>query len=183
MAKLLPNGNIGALTSVLDEARQMSASVGVEIPPSDPEYEKWMHWLATDAEYQKANTILKRAHLAKGTRSATEVRALAVPKSARTKIGAKPLPKYKVLEELATATGLKKKEVGAVLDALTELAYAQVNAGFVVPGIGKLAVVQRKARMGRNPATGEPIKIPAKKVLKFRIAKQAKDLAVPSSSK
>lgn len=95
----------------------------------------------------------------------------------KAKAGDKPLPKGKILEELANATGLKKKEVAGVLESLTELAYAQVNAGFVIPGIGKLAVVQRKARLGRNPATGESIKIPAKKVLKFRIAKQAKDAA------
>lgn len=93
----------------------------------------------------------------------------------KAKAGDKPLPKGKIMDELAAATGLKKKEVAGVLEALTELAYAQVNAGFVVPGIGKLAIVQRKARMGRNPATGESIKIPAKKVLKFRIAKAAKD--------
>ena len=98
----------------------------------------------------------------------------------KAKAGDKPLPKGKIMEELATATGLKKKEVAGVLEALTELAYAQALAGFVIPGVGKLAVMQRKARMGRNPATGESIKIPAKKVLKFRIAKAAKDACVPS---
>jgi DNA-binding protein HU-beta len=50
---------------------------------------------------------------------------------------------------------------------------------FVLPGIGKLVLVQRKARMGRNPATGEPIKIPAKKVVKMRIAKACKDSILP----
>lgn len=98
----------------------------------------------------------------------------------KAKAGDKPLPKGKIMEELVGATGLKKKEVAGVLEALTELAYAQSAAGFVIPGIGKLAVMQRKARMGRNPATGESIKIPAKKVLKFRIAKAAKDACVPS---
>jgi len=60
---------------------------------------------------------------------------------------------------------------------LVELAYQQVkkNGEFVVPGIGKLVKVDRKARMGRNPATGEQIQIPAKTVVKFRVAKAAKD--------
>ena len=54
---------------------------------------------------------------------------------------------------------------------------------FVVPGIGRLVRVDRKARMGRNPATGESIKIPAKKVVKFRVAKSAKDAIVPPKAK
>ena len=83
-----------------------------------------------------------------------------------------------VLEEIATATGLKKKEVGAVLETLTELAYAQVNAGFVIPGIGKLAIVQRKARTGRNPATGEEIKIP---VIDVRDGKVRLGIEAPST--
>jgi len=63
------------------------------------------------------------------------------------------------------------------MDMLVELAYQQVkkNGEFVVPGIGKLVKVDRKARMGRNPATGEQIHIPAKTVVKFRVAKAAKD--------
>jgi len=95
----------------------------------------------------------------------------------------KPLAKGKILEALAAETGLKKKDVGAVLEALTELAYGQAVVGFTFPGVGKLVVVNRKARKGRNPATGEAIKIPAKKVLKFRIAKAAKDAIVPSAKK
>ena len=91
----------------------------------------------------------------------------------------KALTKAKILEELATETGLTKKDVAAVLAALTDLSYAQAAVGFTFPGIGKLVVQQRKARKGRNPATGETIKIPAKKVLKFRIAKAAKDAITP----
>jgi DNA-binding protein HU-beta len=91
----------------------------------------------------------------------------------------KPMTKAKTIEALATETGLTKKDVSEVLGAMADLAYAQAPAGFTIPGIGKLVVVQRKARMGRNPATGESIKIPAKKVLKFRIAKAAKDAIVP----
>ena len=65
-----------------------------------------------------------------------------------------------------------------VFEAQTQLAYQEAAVGFTLPGIGKLVVVDRKARMGRNPWTGEPIMIPAKKALKFRLAKAAKDLAV-----
>ena len=67
------------------------------------------------------------------------------------------------------------------LDELAATAIAEVkkNGVFVLPGIGRLVRVDRKARMGRNPATGEAIKIAAKKVVKFRVAKSAKDAIVP----
>ena len=88
---------------------------------------------------------------------------------------AKALTKSQTMTALAEATGLTKKEVTAVVEALVQLAYKQARAGFTIPGLGKLVLVKRKARMGRNPATGESIRIPAKTVLKFRIAKAAKD--------
>jgi DNA-binding protein HU-beta len=91
----------------------------------------------------------------------------------------KALTKAKIIEALSEESGLAKKDVTAVLTALTELSYAQAVVGFTIPGLGKLVVQARKARMGRNPATGETIKIPAKKVLKFRIAKAAKDAITP----
>lgn len=101
----------------------------------------------------------------------------------KAKAGDKPLTKGKIIEALAGESGLSKKDVGAVLAALTDLAYAQAVVGFTWPGVGKLVVLNRKARVGRNPATGEQIKIPAKKVLKFRIAKQAKDAITPAKPK
>jgi DNA-binding protein HU-beta len=58
---------------------------------------------------------------------------------------------------------------------MVEMAYKGAKDGFTIPGVGKLVLVRRKARMGRNPATGEAIKIPAKTVVKFRIAKVTKD--------
>lgn len=88
---------------------------------------------------------------------------------------AKALTKAQTVAKLAEAADLNKKQVVAVLDSLVDLAYKNAKVGFTVPGLGKLVLVQRKARMGRNPATGESIKIPAKKVLKFRLAKAAKD--------
>lgn len=88
---------------------------------------------------------------------------------------AKALTKSQTMTKLAESTGLAKKQVNAVLDALVELAYKQAKNAFTIPGLGKLVLVSRKARIGRNPATGEQIKIPAKKVVKFRVAKAAKD--------
>lgn len=87
------------------------------------------------------------------------------------------MSKSALLNALADKTGLKRKDVAAVLEAMVEMAYKEVktNGVFVVPGIGKLVKVHRKERMGRNPATGESIKIPAKTVVKFRVAKAAKE--------
>jgi len=87
------------------------------------------------------------------------------------------MSKSQMLSALAEATKLSKKEVGSVVEALTDLALKEVkkNGVFVVPGIGKLVKAHRKERMGRNPATGASIKIPAKTVVKFRVAKAAKE--------
>lgn len=87
------------------------------------------------------------------------------------------LTKSQIMQTLAEKTDCSKKDVVKVLEAMTDLAYAQVKKSgeFVVPGIGKLVKVHRKERMGRNPATGETIKIPARTVVKFRVAKAAKD--------
>ena len=87
------------------------------------------------------------------------------------------MTKSQLLNALAEATELSKKDVTSVLDELAALAYKEVkkNGEFVVPGFGKLVKAHRKARMGRNPATGEAIKIAAKTVVKFRLAKAAKD--------
>ncbi len=98
----------------------------------------------------------------------------------RAKPGDKPLTKAKTIEALSEETGLSKKEITKVLETLADLAHKQAVAGFTIPNIGKLVVVDRKARKGRNPATGETIDIPAKKVLKFRIAKAAKDATTPA---
>lgn len=88
------------------------------------------------------------------------------------------MTKTAMVKELAAATELSKKEIVAVLEALTKLAYKEAKNSFTFPGIGKLVVVKRKARIGRNPKTGEEIKIAAKKVLKFRVAKAAKEAAL-----
>lgn len=85
------------------------------------------------------------------------------------------MTKTETVRELSERSGVDRKQVGSVLEELAKLSYEQARDGFTIPGLGKLVLVDRKARMGRNPATGEQIQIPAKRVLKFRIAKQAKD--------
>jgi DNA-binding protein HU-beta len=88
---------------------------------------------------------------------------------------AKMMTKSAVLSHLAQKTNLSKKQVGELFDETTALAAKEAKNGFVLPGFGKLVLANRKARVGRNPQTGEPIKIPAKRVLKFRLAKSLKD--------
>ncbi len=85
------------------------------------------------------------------------------------------LTKSQTIKELAERTGLEKKKAAEVVDTLVQMSYENAKDSFTIPGLGKLVLVNRAARMGRNPATGEQIQIPAKRVLKFRIAKQAKD--------
>ena len=88
---------------------------------------------------------------------------------------AKAMTKSQTMAALAEKLNIRKKEAVAFVDAIVQLAYKQAKNGFTIPGLGKLVLVQRKARIGRNPATGETIQIPAKKVLKFRVAKAAKE--------
>ena len=90
-----------------------------------------------------------------------------------------------LVRALAEKNEVSNKQARAILDHLSELAVSEVkkNGVFVMPGIGRLVRVDRKARMGRNPATGAQIKIPAKKVVKFRVAKAAKDAIVPPKVK
>jgi len=93
---------------------------------------------------------------------------------------AKALTKSQTAAALAEQTGLTKKQSAQFLDDLAALAYKNAKNSFVIPGLGKLVLVHRKARTGRNPATGETIQIKAKKVVKFRVAKAAKDAILGS---
>lgn len=88
---------------------------------------------------------------------------------------AKGLTKSQIVSGVAEAAGISKKQAGGAIEALVKMAYTNAAAGFTVPGLGKLVLLDRKARQGRNPATGETIQIPAKRVVKFRVAKAAKD--------
>jgi DNA-binding protein HU-beta len=88
---------------------------------------------------------------------------------------AKGMTKSQVAEHLAEKVGITKKIAAQFLEELAGLAYKQAKNVFTLPGIGKLKLAHRKARMGRNPQTGAPIQIKAKTVVKFRVAKAAKD--------
>jgi DNA-binding protein HU-beta len=88
---------------------------------------------------------------------------------------AKALTKSELASEIAAKAGITKKTGVEVLEILAALAHKNAKNTFTLPGIGKLVLQNRKARMGRNPKTGEPIKIPARKVVKFRVAKAAQD--------
>lgn len=91
----------------------------------------------------------------------------------------KSMTKAQILEYLASKTGTTKKLSGQFLQELITLSYKEAKKSFTIPGLGKLVLVNRKKRQGRNPATGEMITIPAKKVVKFKIAKAAKDAILP----
>jgi len=93
---------------------------------------------------------------------------------------AKALTKSQIASSLAETVGLTKKQATETLEALVALAYKNAKNSFTIPGLGKIVLVNRKARMGRNPATGQAIKIAAKRVVKFRVAKAAKDAILGS---
>jgi len=87
----------------------------------------------------------------------------------------KPMTKSQIEDQISKETGVPKKSVKEVLAKLSDLAYKEARNQFTVPGIGKLVLVNRPARTGRNPRTGEEIQIPARQAVKFRIAKACKD--------
>ena len=88
---------------------------------------------------------------------------------------AKALTKSQVIAAIAEAAGITKKQAAEIVQIIVDLAYKNAKNTFTLPGLGKLVLVNRKARIGRNPATGEQIQIAAKRVVKFRVAKAAKD--------
>jgi len=92
------------------------------------------------------------------------------------------MTKTQLVRHLAEKVGVHNKQAAALLESLAETAVKETKKGgiFIIPGLGRLVKSNRKARMGRNPQTGEPIKIPAKTVVKFRVAKTAKEAIAPS---
>jgi DNA-binding protein HU-beta len=94
---------------------------------------------------------------------------------------AKRMTQTAIVRELAETSGINNRVAKQFMDALSEMAVRETKKSgvFILPGIGRLVRAERKARTGRNPATGETIKIPAKKVVKFRVAKSVKDAIVP----
>ncbi len=97
----------------------------------------------------------------------------------------KKMTQAQLIKKLAETVGVSSKVAKLGLETLAAVAIAETkkNKMFTLPGLGKLVLRDTKARMGRNPATGEAIKIPAKKVVKFRIAKACKDAIVPPKKK
>ncbi|MBQ7590846.1 MAG: HU family DNA-binding protein [Verrucomicrobia bacterium] len=133
------------------------------------------------AKAAKAAKTAKPAKTAKvatkpAAKPAKAVKAPA-PKAAAAKSAV--LTKTQIIAGIAEKTELQKKKVAEVLDLITELTYKNAKNGFTLPGIGKVVVQNRGARVCRNPQTGEPVKVPARKVLKFRFAKAAKDAIIP----
>ena len=94
----------------------------------------------------------------------------------------KPMTKAQIVTHFATKFGLTKKQASDILEEILELAIDQTKklGAFILPGIAKITKVKRKARKGRNPATGEEIKIPAKTVAKIRLFKACAEAIVPS---
>ncbi len=88
---------------------------------------------------------------------------------------AKAMSKAQIAAAIADKHSISKKQAAEILETIAALAYKQARNTFTLPGLGKLVLVNRAARIGRNPATGEQINIPAKRVVKFRVAKAAKD--------
>jgi DNA-binding protein HU-beta len=93
----------------------------------------------------------------------------------------KPLTKSQIVTHFAKKFDFSKKTAAMIVDEIGALAVAETKkvGSFVLPGIGKLVISNRKARMGFNPATREQIKIPAKRVVKMRLAKACKDAIIP----
>ena len=96
-------------------------------------------------------------------------------------VSKKPITKSQIVAYFAKKFELSKRAASSIIDEMAMLAIAETKkaGSFTLPGIGKLVLVKRKARVGRNPATGEQIKIPAKTVVKMRIAKACKEAIVP----
>jgi len=97
----------------------------------------------------------------------------------------KRMTQSQLVKKIAASCGVSNKAAKSFVDTYAGIAVGETKKTgvFVLPGIGRLVRVERKARMGRNPATGETIKIPAKKVVKFRVAKAVKDAIVPPKKK
>ena len=89
------------------------------------------------------------------------------------------MKKGEIVDHLAKKVGTTKKVANQFLDELVNLSYKEAKKDFTIPGLGKLTIVSRKKRVGRNPATGQSMVIPAKKVLKFKVSKHAQNAVYP----
>ncbi len=93
----------------------------------------------------------------------------------------KPMTKSQIVSHFAKKFELTRKNASKIIEEVASLAVSETKktGSFTLPGVGKLVLVKRKARMGRNPATGEALKIPARTVVRMRVAKVAKEEIVP----
>lgn len=91
----------------------------------------------------------------------------------------KSMTKGDIVDHLSQKVGTTKKVANQFVDELVSLSHREAKKDFTIPGLGKLTVVDRKKRVGRNPATGESMVIPAKKVLKFKVSKHAQNAVYP----
>ena len=124
----------------------------------------------------------KKTALKKTAATKAVAKSAAPAKAAgNTKLPATKMTKTQVIRYMAEQMQIPPKQIGAFFNLLIETATTQTrkNGEFTIPGLGKLVKAQRAARIGRNPATGEAIKIKAKTTVKFRLAKAAKDAVVP----
>ena len=91
----------------------------------------------------------------------------------------KSMTKGDIVSHLSKKLDTTKKVANSFLDELVSLSYKEAKKGFTIPGLGKLTVARRKKRIGRNPATGEKLVIPAKRVVKFKVSKTCQDKVYP----
>jgi DNA-binding protein HU-beta len=126
----------------------------------------------------RRKTLCSRTGLVYDTQESSNLIAHIFKEDLRMATG---MTKTQLVRTMAERNEISNKQAAAFLDALSEVAIKETkkNGVFIVPGLGRLVKSNRKARMGRNPQTGEAIKIPAKVVVKFRVAKSAKDAIAP----
>jgi DNA-binding protein HU-beta len=125
---------------------------------------------------EKIKKISCATNLARfNTQRVARLNALTTIKQTNSNTMAKALSKSQIAAAIAEKNGITKRQAQEIMETLVDLAYKNAKNSFTIPGLGKLVLVNRKARVGRNPATGESINIPAKRVVKFRVAKAAKD--------
>lgn len=123
----------------------------------------------------------KATAVAKKTASKPLSGKATAPAKAAASASVPRMTKTQVIRHMAERLEVAPRQITAFFDLLIETAVSQTQSTgeFTVPGLGKLVKAERKARTGRNPATGEALQIPAKTTVKFRLAKGAKDAVVP----
>ncbi|VAX22563.1 Putative DNA-binding protein HU-beta (ACLAME 290) [hydrothermal vent metagenome] len=127
--------------------------------------------------------VAKKAVVKKAAPKKVVAKKVAPKALPKLKAASKPMTKGEIVDVLAGRLGTTKKTATQFLEDLVALAHLNAKKGFTIPGLGKVSTASRKARKGRNPQTGAAIKIPAKKVVKFKVAKAAQDAVFPPKKK